>query len=811
MKKTFIFIIPSATCINCLNPVRHNIINSPFGQQKKLVETSFAFDTAAPEKQKKIFIEIECQDDEEVLSPLLKTIQEDGLQEDAYLYIDEDEIEPQKKKDKTLLRRTLDSHLFKAALGLGVGLIIMLLMMFGGALPLWVMVFIAVTSVGLTAFLGWGSFTSAFKKLKARLLTMDSLFTISTITVFVTSVLSFFVAGITCMFDAPLMVFGFRHLGLWIESSVVAELIPKKRFKDFLLKIYLLESQEKRILTTLKKDDVILMPTGEILPCNGIAEEDILVDEVMISGNNQPICYPKNSPLMAGMRILGENNSTKKIKATSSFKEGWLGQMDEKLKEIEFNKQAPLEEMTTKWLQYFVPIVLILAIILAVVVGFYFTPLLAIKCFVLLLVAACPCTLGMITPLAFKIAMRKGSNAGIQFYNPVAVQAASNIDTVVFDWHGTLTTGLPEVIDCNHENLNHQEANFNVLLALEASFQHPVAEVLKSFAKTKIKPSEALSENIKTEFLTGGIKGTIDDDEFFLGNETLLREQGINVPEVTLEAGQSRIFLVKNNAIVMTCLVRDRLKPDALATIEALKANGMDIHICSGGRNASAFSKILGIKPENIKENCRAATGSGSKEAYIKMLQDKGKQVAMIGDGGNDGPALSQSHFGIAVHSTTSHEIAKGNAKAFVQKGHLIPVLHGLLIARQSVRQVKQNLGISMMYNVGFFLLCIVLLATLHFVLPSWVGVAIMVVQVGCILLNAYLEYRKKLPEVPVKNSDALQGSYHTMQTSYDTKLTNIVSHTIAEDIKIINDRKSKKLEDDPGVDLGLSTLDFNG
>ncbi|KTD23765.1 cation transporting ATPase PacS [Legionella lansingensis] len=721
----------------------------------------------------------------------------------------------------------LNSHLFLGSLGTGTGVALLILsLMVTGGLSLPLMITIATISTLLTVLLGAPFYYQAAKKfLASRTMTMDTLFTVSTVTVLIVSVAAFVLPWLPMMFEAGLLIFGFRHLGLAIEKSISEKFILEKKFKDRLpveVDVCMAETMElkRRKLATLQPGEVILLRGGDLIPIDGEALDDCVIYDTIVTGSVLPRLIKRGEKVLAGMRLVEdapslqlkispitlslekddtvpvdgiccenciiydeESNeprlvekgqpllvgtrlaSCAKLQITAVANYSYLHRLDHSNEQAQF-KKAPIEEATTQILQYFIPSIIVLAIISGVIVSLFFSPALAIQCAVSVLVAACPCTLGLITPLAIKIGINKAAEHGVQFKSAKDLQAADRIDAVVLDVHGTITTGAPEVSHYAYNAaLSSEEEIFSYFAALEEKSQHPIAKAIAHFVKDKTL--EPLTVKTFDQSNHSGIKAQITretpmlekgemalEEEVIIGNQTMMQECGIDVSaahrKIDLKEGQSVVYLARNKQLLGYMVLIDPLRSGVRETVAALKQMGIRVFICTGADQATAlrYARLLDIPEEDIAFACVGISedsDDNSKPAFIKKLQAQGFYVAMVGDAGNDAAALAQT-FGIAIKSKSGDEVAQQQASAVVQSDSLLPVANTFAIARQTVANIKQNLGFSLAYNMASVLLAGGLLVAIGLTLNPAVGVALMILQTCLILLNAY-RFKAQEPE----------------------------------------------------------------
>lgn len=655
------------------------------------------------------------------------------------------------RKAWSWVKNLVTSHWFLGATGCISGILFLILCLTMPAMPLAAMIAIGCFSVIFTLILGAHSFYDAWIKLiKARTLTMDTLFTISTISVLVVSVAAFFVPWLPMMFDAGLLIYGFRHLGIAIEDSI-KEQISSVNFQDRApKKVQIITTHG---ITTVNIQDVqpgseILIYPGEIIPLDGTCLGEHEIYDTILTGEIVPSTYQKDNEVLAGMRV-SEHSSSLRMRVKKNAEQSYLAVRDEGIKKSLIEK-SPLEVQTSKLLTYFIPTIIVLAILSGILVGIFFPPALAIQCAASVLVSACPCTLGLIIPLAVKTGMNKGAEYGVEFKNPQALQNAKQINCVAFDLNGTLTKGKPKV---SRFNSLSQEVNTETLLAicsaLEQNSRHPHGQAILKYAE-KNSMTE-LHADWLDETHNAGILGVIKNKKYMVGGKNLMTKYGISTQSIDeniqLLAGDNLVYIAQDSRLLGYFILHDPLREDARTTVEALINKGIKVKMITGTDRATAerYAKVLNIT--SIEANCVPT----EKLNIINMMKKEGLIVAMVGDAANDADALAASDYGIAVTSKQSDEVTRQHASAIIHKGGLLPIANLFAISEQTVDNIGQNLTLSLGYNLIAILIAGGLLVALGFALNPGIGVALMTIQACLILLNVYRFKSQELPHFEEK------------------------------------------------------------
>lgn len=717
------FYLPDIRCANCIEPIEQALIKAGISQD------CFSIDLDT----KRLTIESDYSGD-----VIQSTVQSTGVS-------CVEQIQPASR-----LYRFFHAHWVRGFSGILTGALLLIMSLTGVAFSWPWMVAIGLGSVLLTLALGAESYWDAAKKLiKAKTLTMDTLFAMSTLTIMTVSMLSFWVPWLPMMFEAGLLIFGFRHLGLAIEASIKKTLQLNVCFQDRLPK-YVSKYTESGTMTiqleAVKPLDVLCIQAGELIPVDGMSETPVKVMDTIVTGRTIPRVIPKNNPLLAGMR-LADDALPIRFQVSALAKDSYLSQLDARIEAAEREK-APLEAAAGRILQYFIPMVIGLSLLSGGLVAPFFPLAMAIKCAVSVLVSACPCTLGLITPLAVKIGMKKAMDNGVQFKSAKTLQEAAEIDRVVFDLNGTLTSGTPTV--CAFEKFDNDLEASTLLTyarALETNNTHPVARAIMDFTQDKQVSSLSTPNNVNQSHHSG-VSALIEGQYYYLGNRVMMQDYGIDLPDKPAQpqAGESFIYLACGKKIQGMFRIRDPLRLKAQFIVQRLKASGKRVYLCTGADRASAqsYAQVLGIASEDVKAACRET----DKRDYIQSL---GKKVAMVGDAGNDAEAISAAGFGLAIQSAYGDEVAQARAGAVIRDAALLPVVNAFAISAQTVRHIKQNLTISLAYNLAAVLIMGGLLLTIGMTLNPAVGVVLMMVQSSLMLLNAY--------RFKQQSFDSVQGS----------------------------------------------------
>jgi len=441
--------------------------------------------------------------------------------------------------------------------------------------------------------------------------------------------------------------------------------------------------------------DILLVKPGEKIPVDGeVIEGRSFVDESMITGESIPV---EKTP---GSKVIGatiNKNGMLKVKATNVGKDTVIAQIIKLVEDAQSSK-APIARLADVISGYFVPVVILIAVISALV--WYFTGssfIFALRIFITVLVIACPCALGLATPTAIMVSTGKGAEHGILIKSGDALETLHKITMVVFDKTGTITEGKPRVTDIIPANGWERERLLQIAASAERLSEHPLGEAIVFAAKEN---NLQLFEASQFEAISGyGIEAVINGQKVLVGNKKLMKDKGIEIDllldiEKLSQQAKTPIFVAQNGKFAGIIAVSDVIKPNAKRAIELLYSMGIEVAMITGDneKTAKAIAKQVGI------DNILADVLPQDKANEIKKLQRKGKKVAMVGDGINDAPALAQADVGISIASGT--DVAAEAADVVLMKDDILDVVNAILLSKKTIQNIKQNLFWAFFYNI---------------------------------------------------------------------------------------------------------------
>ncbi|MEW6411244.1 MAG: heavy metal translocating P-type ATPase [Candidatus Zixiibacteriota bacterium] len=456
-------------------------------------------------------------------------------------------------------------------------------------------------------------------------------------------------------------------------------------------------SEEDVALDQVQIGDKLRVRPGEKVPVDGkVVAGSSAVDESMITG--EPIPVEKGS----GDKVIGATvNGTGSIviEAEKVGSDTLLSQIVQMVASAQRSK-APIQRMADAVAAYFVPTVVGIAVVTFIVwalVGPDPKLTHALINAVAVLIIACPCALGLATPMSIMVASGRGAAAGVLFKNAEAIEVLRKVDTLVVDKTGTLTVGKPRLVSVYAQSPRSEKEILTMAAGLEMGSEHPLAAAIVAGAKERgAKPSRA--ENFKS--VTGkGVTGVVNGERVALGNRALLEELGVDAGSLADKAeelrreGQTSMFVVIGGRAAGLIGVADPIKDTTAEAIKQLHDEGIAIVMLTGDSEttAKAVADKLGI------DDVMAEVLPDQKADAVKKLQGQGKFVAMAGDGINDAPALAQAHVGIAMGTGT--DVAMESAGVTLVKGDLRGIVRARKLSRLTIRNIKQNLFLAFVYN----------------------------------------------------------------------------------------------------------------
>ncbi len=550
---------------------------------------------------------------------------------------------------------------------------------------------------------------AAFNALKHGSTNMNTLITVGTFSAYIYSVMvtffpDFFRAqGLSAhvYFDTAAVIITLILFGRLLEART------KGRTSEAMRRLIGLQAKTAKVerdgketevpIDEVVPGDIVVVKPGERIPVDGVVIDGFSsVDESMLTGESVPVEKSTGDTVFGG--TVNKAGSLK-LRATKIGKDTALSQIIRLVEEAQGSK-APIQRLADRVASVFVPVVIVTATVTFFIWYFLgpepaFTR--ALMNFIAVLIIACPCALGLATPTALMVGTGKGAERGILIRDAEALEMAHKIDVVVMDKTGTITKGSPEVVDVFPAEGFSKEEVLAISASAESSSEHPLAQAIVEKAREiniQLTPSE--------EFIAipgGGVKARVSGKDVLIGNPELLKKEGIDIEAVkeTVQKqnaqGKTAVVVAINGKPSGVITIADKLKESSLKAIADLRAMGIEVVMLTGDNEAVAASiaKEVGI------ERFYAGVLPEGKVNIIRELKKEGKVVAMVGDGINDAPALTEADVGIAIGTGT--DIAMEASDITLIKGELTSVSEAIRLSKLTIRTIKQNLFWAFFYN----------------------------------------------------------------------------------------------------------------
>ena len=490
-------------------------------------------------------------------------------------------------------------------------------------------------------------------------------------------------------------------------------------------------------------NDMILIKPGSRIPLDGIVVEgSTSVDESMLTGESIPVEKVVNDEVIGGS-VNYQGAVT--VKVTHVGSDTTLAKIVKMMEDAQ-GKKAPISKLADTVAGYFVPTVMAIAVIAAIIWAlvlpeFDITFILTI--FVSVLVIACPCALGLATPTAIMVGTGLGANHGILIKSGEALEISHKVNAVVLDKTGTITEGKSAVTRVISREIAENEL-LQIAASCEQVSEHPLGQAIVNDAKEK---GMELLKVVDFQSITGqGIEATLEGKTYYIGNKKLCVEQGIDFKEYEQEAmeiankGQTPMFVGCNGKVVGIVCVADTLKETSAAAIRKIKNLGIEVYMLTGDNKLTAnyIGEKVGV------DHVIAEVLPNDKASVVEQLQKAGKCVMMVGDGINDAPALVQADVGVAIGSGS--DIALDSSDVVLMKSDLNDVYKAIKLSKATIRNIKQNLFWAFFYNLcGIPLAAGVLYPINGMLLRPIIGGFAMSFSSVCVVSNALRLRRCKL------------------------------------------------------------------
>ncbi len=557
-------------------------------------------------------------------------------------------------------------------------------------------------------------FTVGFKALWNRAPNMDSLIALGSSASYLYSIFAIYAMGwhlgrgnimqahhysMELYFESAAMILTLITVGKYMETrskGKTSEAISKLMDLAPKMATVLRNGNETEIpVEQVIAGDIVIVRPGQSIPVDGrLLEGFSAVDESAITGESIPV---EKQP---GDTVIGATVNKSgyfKMEATRVGNDTTLSQIITLVEEAGASK-APIAKLADKVSGVFVPVVICIAVLAAIVwlvLGQPFAFALSIG--IAVLVISCPCALGLATPTAIMVGTGKGAEYGVLIKSAESLEIAHQVNAVVLDKTGTLTEGKPVVTDVLPASGVLRNPFLRAAASLESLSEHPLAEAIVLYAKgMEIEPDAA--QNLRAT-AGQGIEADVSGKKIFGGNLKMMQERGIDLggfaekAETLAAEGKTPLFFAEENKLLGVLALADTLKPTSKAAVDAFHRMGVDVVMLTGDnkRTANAIAGKLGIRAV-------AEVLPQDKEQEVRRLQEEGKKVAMIGDGINDAPALTRADVGIAIGAGT--DVAMESADIILMKSDLMDAVTAIQLSHATIRNIKQNLFWAFFYNV---------------------------------------------------------------------------------------------------------------
>jgi len=496
-------------------------------------------------------------------------------------------------------------------------------------------------------------------------------------------------------FETAAMIITFILIGNYLEAVLKTKTQTSiKKLKDLQSKVVNVIRDGNELYISFKKvrvNDIVLIKTGDKIPVDGeLIEGFCVIDESAMTGESLPVEKKLGDSLMSGTIL---RNGFAKMRAEKVGNDTMLSKIISLVKDAS-NKKPKIQKLADRISAVFVPIVIVIAIVTFLVwyfiIGSEFDKSLLFS--VSVLIIACPCALGLASPIAIIIGVGRAAENGILFNNVDAIENLMKVNTVCFDKTGTLTTGEMRVKNIYVLNNMNKNELMRYVYSVEKFSNHPIAKSIINYGIDKNMISEKNVKNFSNE--SGfGVSATVNDKSIMIGNESFIRSKNISFSRVLFQTSKNNLFVSINNEIAGVIEIEDKIKNEAQEVVKKLKDQKLNIFMISGDSEnaATKTAKELGIKHYTYR------TLPDEKEKIISKLQSENKNVAMVGDGINDAPSLAKANVGIAIG--TGQDIAIDSADIILVKEDLNNILKSIRLSKKTVTIIKQNFFWAFFYN----------------------------------------------------------------------------------------------------------------
>ena len=490
----------------------------------------------------------------------------------------------------------------------------------------------------------------------------------------------------------------------------------------------------------VKPGELVLIKPGSRVPLDGVVNEgSTTVDESMLTGESIPVEKTSGDEVIGGSI---NYQGAVVIKVSRVGAETTLAKIVKMMEDAQ-GKKAPISKLADTVAGYFVPAVMAIAVVAALIwllLGYELSFVLTI--FVSVLVIACPCALGLATPTAIMVGTGLGANHGILIKSGEALEISHQVDCVVLDKTGTITEGRPAVMEIMTHEKTKEELLY-IAASCEQVSEHPLGSAIVNYGREQ---GLSLTSVIEFESITGqGIAAVLEGTKYYIGNKKLCLNQNIQIGEYESAAdaiagkGQTPMFVAADGQVIGLISVADPVKESSRRGIEQIRSLGIEVHMLTGDNRLTAEHIGAQIGVDQIE----AEVLPGDKAQVVEELQAAGKKVMMVGDGINDAPALVQADVGVAIGSGS--DIALDSGDVVLMKSDLNDVYKAIKLSKATIRNIKQNLFWAFFYNICGLPLAAGVLYVLngHLLSPMFAGFAMSLSSVSVVTNALRLRFLK--------------------------------------------------------------------
>jgi Cu+-exporting ATPase len=594
----------------------------------------------------------------------------------------------------------------KATVSVFAGLLMMALTMVAGHNPLTNYTLLGLTSV-ILLWAGSDIYRRAYKAARHGSADMNTLVALGTGAAYIYSLVATVVPeafarnGIApdVYYEAVVFIIGLVLAGRAIEARA------KRRTTDALRKLVTLLPPVARIeragdwveipLADVRRGDVVVVRPGERIPVDGeIVDGSSEIDESMLTGEPMPVAKS------VGEKVVGGTVNTTgafRYRATSVGEDSVLARIVRLMRDAQ-SSRAPIQRLADRVSAVFVPVVVAIAV--TTFISWYFLADVAalpraIAAAVSVLIIACPCAMGLAVPTAVMVATGRGAELGLLIKGGEILQRAGDVDTVVLDKTGTVTEGAPAVVRVIATGNVSESEILGVAASLERHSEHPLASAIVRHAAdrgVKLADVGAFQSHTGT-----GVSGTVGDRPIVVGNASRMLKEGVIVPPLHTsgaEIGASDIYVAIDGVVRGIIVIADSIRATSREAVSELRTLGIDVVLLTGDRRSTAESIARAAGIDNVVADVLPA----DKLTEVRSLQQRGKVVAMVGDGINDAPALAQADIGISMPKGT--DVAIEASDIALMRSDLRAVPTAISLSRRTMQTMKQNLFWAFIYNV---------------------------------------------------------------------------------------------------------------